>query len=138
MSAYLHPTSKAGLRAVVVLLASLGSTAALAHTGIALRSFDNKPVADQLDQGRTVSANGDARALVAGPPMSPKNTCGGCHDYDTITSAYHFQLGMDEMVDADGDGFKDDFGRVATAEGGPLETLPTLRDIKSPGQLGAW
>lgn len=32
-------------------------------------------------------------------PYSPKNTCGQCHDYDTITNAYHFQLGR---TDADG------------------------------------
>jgi hypothetical protein len=32
-------------------------------------------------------------------PYSPKNTCGGCHDYEAITNAYHFQQGR-----ADGDG----------------------------------
>ena len=26
-------------------------------------------------------------------PYSPKKTCGACHDYDLITSAYHFQQG---------------------------------------------
>ena len=32
-------------------------------------------------------------------PYSPKNTCGECHDYDTITNAYHFQQGR---TDAEG------------------------------------
>jgi hypothetical protein len=26
-------------------------------------------------------------------PYSPKNTCGGCHDYNRITNGYHFQQG---------------------------------------------
>ena len=30
---------------------------------------------------------------------SPKNTCGECHDYDTITNTYHFQQGR---TDAEG------------------------------------
>jgi len=29
-------------------------------------------------------------------PYSPKQTCGGCHDYDLITQGYHFQQGKDE------------------------------------------
>lgn len=29
-------------------------------------------------------------------PYSPKKTCGACHDYDLITSAYHFQQGKNE------------------------------------------
>ncbi len=34
----------------------------------------------------------------AGVPYSPKQTCGtaGCHDYEKITSGYHFQQGKDE------------------------------------------
>ena len=76
--------------------------------------------------------------MVLGPPMSPKQACNLCHSYDAITSAYHFQLGVDERVDADGDGFADEFGQVAAGEGGPLEGLPTLYNINSPGQFGAW
>jgi hypothetical protein len=29
-------------------------------------------------------------------PYSPKNTCGMCHDYDSITLAYHFQQGRSD------------------------------------------
>lgn len=32
-------------------------------------------------------------------PYSPRKTCGGCHNYRTITSGYHFQQGFDEMRD---------------------------------------
>ena len=39
----------------------------------------------------------------AGVPFSPKNTCGTCHDYETITSSYHFQMGWDKI--------SDDFGK---------------------------
>ncbi len=32
-------------------------------------------------------------------PYSPRNTCGSCHPYSTITSGFHFQQGFDEMSD---------------------------------------
>lgn len=34
-------------------------------------------------------------------PYSPKKTCGRCHDYDRITSGYHFQQGKDERVSSE-------------------------------------
>lgn len=39
--------------------------------------------------------------LDSGKPYSSKMTCGdgGCHDYEAITSAYHFQMGRDETSD---------------------------------------
>ncbi len=39
--------------------------------------------------------------LDSGKPYSSKTTCGtsGCHDYDAITSAYHFEMGRDEASD---------------------------------------
>ena len=70
--------------------------------------------------------------------MSPRESCNECHSYDSITSAYHFQLGADEMMDTDGDGFKDKVGDVLTAEGGPLASLPSIKNITSPGQFGGW
>ena len=33
------------------------------------------------------------------PPVSTKQTCGQCHDYDTVTHGYHFQMGRDELFD---------------------------------------
>ncbi len=52
-------------------------------------------------------------------PFSTVMTCGSCHDYDEITSGYHFQMGWD-VVD-------DNFG---VAEGRPWEI--------SNGMLGKW
>ncbi len=37
----------------------------------------------------------------AGTPYSPKQTCGTCHDYDTITRGYHFTMGKGEAPAAD-------------------------------------
>ncbi len=33
-------------------------------------------------------------------PYSPRQTCGRCHPYSTITSGYHFQQGFDVMSDS--------------------------------------
>lgn len=128
------------------LLVAMG-VPARAHMGITLRTYGSggSPgdlVADHLDAADTLPANGNPQGLVAGPPVSPKQTCSGCHSYDTITSAYHFQLGLDERVDVDKDGFKDDLGQVLVTgedgKGGLLAGLPTLYNINSPGQFGAW
>jgi hypothetical protein len=114
-----------------------------AHPGIELRTFSvaeepGAPLRGQLDTDVALSANGSADKLVAGPPMSPRQSCDGCHDYDAITAAYHFQLGADERVDLDGDGFADELGQALVEDGGPFETLPTLYNVNSPGQFGAW
>jgi len=37
-------------------------------------------------------------------PFSTENTCGTCHDYATITSGYHFQMGWDKISDDFGKG----------------------------------
>ncbi len=50
-------------------------------------------------------------------PYSPRQTCGGCHDYEAIAGAYHFQMGADKI--------RDDYG---VAEGKPW--------ILSDGQAG--
>ncbi len=52
-------------------------------------------------------------------PFSTVMTCGSCHDYDEITSGFHFQMGWD-VVD-------DEYGK---AEGRPWEI--------SNGMLGKW
>ncbi len=35
--------------------------------------------------------------LESGEPISTRQTCGGCHDYDFITDSFHFQQGKNEM-----------------------------------------
>jgi len=37
----------------------------------------------------------------SGQPYSPKQTCGRCHDYETITQGYHFLQGKGETPTAD-------------------------------------
>lgn len=39
-----------------------------------------------------------SKGLNTDQPYSPKKTCGRCHDYDRITSGYHFQQGKDERL----------------------------------------
>ncbi|VAW95476.1 Cytochrome c family protein [hydrothermal vent metagenome] len=59
--------------------------------------------------------------LDSGKPYSPRMSCGnaGCHDYESITHAYHFEMGRDEA--------SDDFGA--------LRGLPQL---VSPGYFGGY
>jgi len=55
----------------------------------------------------------------ADKPFSVKNTCGTCHEYDTITKGFHFQAGWNKV--------SDDFGKK---RGRPWEL--------SDGFLGGW
>ena len=59
--------------------------------------------------------------LDGGKPYSPRMSCGnaGCHDYESITRAYHFEMGRDEA--------SDDFG----AQRG-------LPQLVSPGYFGGY
>lgn len=57
------------------------------HLPVTLRDAAGKPINP-----------GDANAQ----PYSPRTTCGGCHPYDTIAKAYHFQMGADRMSDSFG------------------------------------
>ena len=41
------------------------------------------------------------KGVNADKPYSPKQTCGKCHDYETITQAYHFMQGKGEDPTAD-------------------------------------
>lgn len=93
---------------VVLSLALAGSLASRAQDGA-----EPHPEVPLLDAaGKAVDpAAADAR------PYSPKQTCGGCHDYDAIAGAYHFQMGAEKI--------RDDFG---LAEGKPW--------ILSDGQAG--
>ncbi|MCK4709450.1 MAG: hypothetical protein KAU21_12600, partial [Gammaproteobacteria bacterium] len=37
--------------------------------------------------------------LVSSNPYSSRKTCGGCHDYESITHAFHIEQGRDETSD---------------------------------------
>lgn len=129
--------------AVTGLVAAVAPAQPAPHLGIELRTYApsggiGDSIRADLDPSDTLTANGVAGALEAGPPLSARQSCGPCHSYERITSAYHFQLGENEMVDANGDGFKDDLGKVLTGAGGLLASLPTLANVTSPGQFGGW
>jgi hypothetical protein len=64
-----------GLGIALILPSSPFSQRAV-HDGILLRGYD----------GRLLT-------LESNLPYSPRKTCGACHDYDRITSGYHFQEG---------------------------------------------
>ena len=57
--------------------------------------------------------------LESGRPYSTRQSCGGCHDYESITHAYHMEMGRDEA--------SDDFGK--------RRGLPQL---VSPGYFGGY
>ena len=71
-------------------------------------------------QGQKLVINGVT--YFKGNPYSPKETCGSCHDYDVITSAYHFQLGATDMGD--------DWGK----KHGEFH----YEHLLSAGQFGSW
>lgn len=62
--------------------------------------------------------------LDTGKPYSPRKTCAGsgCHDYDKITSAYHFEMGRDEAFDK--------FGTFSTFLG--------AKSLAGPGWFGGF
>ncbi|MBE0617180.1 MAG: hypothetical protein IH608_04545 [Proteobacteria bacterium] len=83
-------------------LALLSAAPGCAHSDVPLKGYD----------GATLDPASSAA------PYSPKNTCGGCHSYETITRGYHFQQGFDE-------GISDTF-----SEEKPWQL--------SPGMVGKW
>ncbi len=91
----------------LLLLVAMGNSLVMAKTVM----HPAIPILDE--QGRHV--------LDSGKPYSSKMTCGtgGCHDYEAITSAYHFQMGRDEA--------SDDFG-----------TKHGLPQLVSPGYYGGY
>ena len=66
---------------------------------------------------------GNPVALDENTPYSPKQTCGGCHDNELITNAYHFQQGR---TDAD--------GRIIVSDGFDSKKPWNLSD----GMYGKW
>jgi formate dehydrogenase gamma subunit len=70
---------------------------AVALVGIAAPATAQHPPIYLLD------TNGDVIDPINGEnaeaPLSIKQTCGMCHDYDVITQGYHFQMGWKEISD---------------------------------------
>ena len=70
--------------------------------------------------GRKLVLNGVT--YFKGTPFSPQQTCSPCHNYKSITSAYHFQIGATVV--------SDDWGKEH----------PQYHNkyLTSPGQFGFW
>ncbi len=102
-----------GRKVVVSLLGSLLSGLIFVGAVQANDAPELHPAIQLLDESGT-------NVLVSSKPYSPRQSCGGgCHDYDSITHAYHFEMGRDEA--------RDDFG----AERG-------VPQLVSPGYFGGY
>lgn len=88
-----------------ILALALWSSLYTGSAGAAANLFDNTvlhPAIPLLDEQGLHVAN-------SGQPYSPRMSCGngsgsGCHDYDKINHAYHFEQGRDEAADDFGAG----------------------------------
>ncbi len=72
------------LLAFLVLVPAASAPALAAHPDVWLRNEQGDRITPSLNRV---------------DPYSPKKSCGACHNYDVITSGYHFQQGFDEMSD---------------------------------------
>ena len=101
---FLRNLWKGGMGAAALALLS-------AHPGLAAHTGGDVVLRDVA---------GNPLAVGSTEPYSPRQTCGACHDYATVTKGYHFQQGFDELI-ADA---------VRTAGEKPF--------IKGPGMYGKW
>jgi hypothetical protein len=74
------------------------------HVAISLRDYEGNPIDIEEDT----------------KPYSPKQTCGYCHDYETIEQGYHFQQGAESLAD--------NYGKKHG----------TYDFVLSPGMIGKW
>jgi hypothetical protein len=91
---------------VCLLFSSPLATAASIHPDVELMDHQGNPI-----------------ALDGNTPYSPRQTCGGCHDYDMITNAYHFQQGRTDAQ-----------GRIVISDGFDSKKPWNLSD----GMYGKW
>lgn len=82
--------SRWGMIPVIILICTLGVCVSVAHC----KSRPHRDVWLKNEQGQIITAKDNAT-----DPYSPRQTCGRCHPYSTITSGFHFQQGFDEMSD---------------------------------------
>jgi len=112
MTGCARPAEKRRHRRMAVVGCTLGAVLALAATWNALAAQgardprDPPPRVDGVcPPFHLLDEEGNVIDPVAGTnadkPYSPKQTCGTCHDYETITGAYHFMQGKGEEPTAD-------------------------------------
>lgn len=69
-----------------------------------LLGFSQLALANEVDEPRAHPSiplldEDGKHVLDSNKPYSSKQSCGGCHDYEKITHAYHFEQGRDETSD---------------------------------------
>ena len=116
-----------------VFLFLLFSASSWGHPPVTLLDENGNPVANQLNQADRIDF-GNGKVYVAGPPYSPKKTCGRCHDYDKITKAFHFREG----VGANGEILSDTWASENKENRLYKYLANAYGHLQSPGQYGAW
>ncbi|HEB69119.1 MAG TPA: hypothetical protein ENI88_05800 [Desulfobulbus sp.] len=91
------------------------------------------PIIEQLDPTDTITA-ANGSVYMAGPPYSPKQTCGSCHNYQAVTRAFHFREGTGPRGENVSDHWSDE-----NKDGTLYKYLANAYAyIVSPGEYGAW
>lgn len=128
-----------GLSVLFLLLAL--PAVAFAHPAVTLYDSDGQKIIDQLQEADSFAA-ANGTIYKQGPAYSPKQTCGKCHDYDSITKAYHFREGTTPDVAEDGriNGGLSDTWVSENRENTELQKYLSnaYGHLLSPGQYGAW
>jgi hypothetical protein len=118
-----------------LMLALVPIMAAAAHPPVVLYDNQGNSIISQLSDGDTVSA-ANGSIYKEGPAYSPKQTCGKCHDYNSITKAYHFREGSTPGVNG---GVSDTWVSENRKTNNLQKYLTNAYGhLLSPGQFGAW
>jgi hypothetical protein len=129
------------LRTTVALSLVVGAPLAalsIAHAAPPVKLCDRAGVEirQQLDMNDTIMMKdnqGNDVQYAAGPAYSPKGTCGRCHDYDSVTQAYHFMQGA-EVGKSPSDHWVEE-----NMHGTAYKYLANAyAHLLGPGQYGAW
>ncbi len=104
-----------------------------AHPAIQLLDRNGNPIIGQLNKSDNITA-ANGSVYYAGPEYSPKQTCGKCHDYNSVTKAYHFREGTGPKGEN-----LDDHWSAKNSDGTLYKYLSNAYGhLESPGQFGAW
>ena len=109
----------------VPLLAGL-AVVALVTAGCGGSSSSDDPIGPAMDHTNIVLKDrlGDPLTVGSTDPYSPRQTCGTCHDVDSIANGFHFQQGRTDAL-----------GAVQTQD----DFFGDGRDwLKSDGMYGKW
>jgi hypothetical protein len=112
-----------------------------AHPAVQLLDENGVPITNNLNPSDNfTAANGSV--YYKGEAFSPKQTCGKCHDYASVTKAYHFMTGAYEPDNSpDGSSnLSDDLWVSKNKDNNTLQKYPThaYGHLESPGQFGCW